>query len=359
MIPIYKPFLYEETKALAIEAIESGYIAHGPNIELFEQEFAQYCGRKYGVTCSNGTVALYIAIKALNLPKKSEVVVPSMTIVSCLTAIVENDLVPVFCDVDPLNYNVDFDSLASRVNSNTSAVLLVDTYGLVLNVDKLHAFNSKYPHIKVIEDASEAHGAFYKNNIAGSLGDISVFSFFTNKIVTTGEGGMVLTDDVEIQKRLMSLRNLHFTDRAKYIHSDAGFNFRMTNIQCAIGRGQLMNIEKTITERKRVAYLYNSLLGKNSNIQLPYEDSTYRNVYWYYSVLVKKNYKEVLKALKDAEIDYRHFFYPLHKQPFINSTETLKISEECFENGILLPIFNELSDSDVKIISDTILNAIQ
>ena len=129
----------------------------------------------------------------------------------------------------------------SKVNSNTSAVLLVDTYGLVLNVDKLHAFNLKYPHIKIIEDASEAHGAFYKSNIAGSLGDISVFSFFTNKIVTTGEGGMVLTDDVEIQKRLMSLRNLHFTDRAKYIHSDAGFNFRMTNIQCAIGRGQLMN----------------------------------------------------------------------------------------------------------------------
>ena len=359
MIPMFKPYLYEESKSMAIEAIETGYIAHGPNIEKFEKEFAEYCTRSYGTTCSNGTVALYIAIKALELPKGSEVIIPSMTIMSCLTAILENDLVPVYCDIDPISFNADFDSLESKVTTNTSAILLINTYGLVVDTDKLKLFRSKYPNIKVIEDASEAHGAYHKNNIAGSLGDVSTFSFFTNKIVTTGEGGIVLTNDPEIDARLKLLRNLCFTDRAKYIHSDAGFNFRMTNIQCAIGRGQLMNIDETIKHRKRVAYSYNTLLGSNKHIQLPFENEDYKNVYWYYSILVNKNYNEVLSALKNNGIEYRHFFYPLHKQPFINSTETIKNSENCFEKGILLPIFNELSAHEIAFISKTILEELE
>lgn len=358
MIPIFKPHLYQESKDLAKQAIDAGDIAQGPNIELFEKEFASYCSREYGVTCSNGTTALYLAIKALNLPKGSQVILPSMTIVSCLTAIVENGLEPIFCDIDPTTYNIDFTSLESKITSKTTGILIVNTYGLVVDTEKLLNLREKYPHIKVIEDASESHGASHKGVKAGTLGDISIFSFYTNKIVTTGEGGMILTNSVETYNKLLQLRNLNFIDRKKYIHSDIGFNFRLTNVQCAIGLGQLRNIDRTIKERKRVALEYNTHFSTTPAIQLPFEDENYNNVYWYYGILIKHNYAKVLTALTVNQIDYRHFFYPLHKQPFINSKENFKNSEYSFDSGILLPIFNNLTSQEIKLISKTILNAL-
>jgi perosamine synthetase len=308
MIPISIPHLYKEDKQYAIKAIKDGYIGQGDNIKLFEEKFSNYCGRTYGVTCSNGTVALYLAIKALNLPKGSEVIIPSMTIVSCLTAVLENDLIPVFCDVHPDTWNIDFKSALYKINSNTSAVIVIDTYGLTVSVDDILSIKLQYPDIKIIEDASEAHGASYWDYKAGSIGDISTFSFYSNKIITTGEGGMILTDDIKIYERLISHRNLNFIERNKYIHSEAGWNF---------------------------------------------------NVYWYYGIVVKKNYDKVLKALEDNNIEYRHFFYPLHKQPFIDSKEVIKNSEFSFENGILLPIFNKLTTSQIKLISEVILKEVQ
>lgn len=356
MIPIFEPYLYKETKQLAKKAIDSGYIANGPNIELFENEFSKFCDRQYGVTCCNGTVALYLAIKALDLPKGSEVILPSMTILSCLTAITENELKPVFCDIDPITYNVDFKSLETKITHNTSAILIVNTYGLLVDVDKLKQFKSTYSHIKIIEDASESHGATYKDIKAGSLGDISTFSFYINKLVTTGEGGIVLTNNKEIYDRLLMLRNLNFIDRKKYIHSDIGFNFRMTNVQCAIGLGQLHNIDKTIKERKRIAYTYNKFFKNNSNIIIPFENKDYNNVYWYYSIVILKNYNKVLEELNNNQIDYRHFFHPLHKQPFINSNEIISKSEYSFKNGILLPIYNKLTYKQIKNITEIINN---
>ncbi len=355
MIPIFKPFLYQEAKDLAKQAIDDGDIAQGPNIELFENSFSSYCNRKYGVTCSNGTVALYLAVQALNLPKNSEVILPSMTILSCLTSITENNLIPVFCDINPITYNVDFKSIKDKITPNTSAIIIVNTYGLMVDTDELKAFRTEYPNIKIIEDASESHGATHKNIKAGSIGDISTFSFYTNKIVTMGEGGIVLTDDKETYDNLLMLRNLNFTNRKKYIHSNVGFNFRLTNVQCAVGLGQLKNIDETIKQRKRVAYEYNKCFKGYSSIQIPFEDESYNNVYWYYSVLIKNNYDKVLDALEKNNIDYRHFFYPLHKQPFINSKEIIKHSEYSFDNGILLPIFNELSNEEIKFIAQTII----
>lgn len=355
MIPIFKPYIYPEAKELAKQAIDNGDIAQGPYIELFEKNFASYCNRSYGVTCSNGTVALYLAVKALNLPKGSEVILPSMTIVSCLTAIVKNGLKPIFCDIDPTTYNIDFTSLESKITSNTLAIIVVNTYGLMVDTDKLFQFKHKYPHIKIIEDASESHGATHKGLRAGSLGDISIFSFYTNKIVTTGEGGIILTNNSELHNSLLQLRNLDFIDRKKYIHSSAGFNFRLTNIQCGIGLGQLKNIEETIRQRKRVAFEYNKYFLNNPNIQIPFEDENYNNVYWYYGIMINKNYDKVLTALTDNQIDYRHFFYPLHKQPFINSEEILKNSEATLNSGILLPIFNELTNQEIKLIAETII----
>lgn len=358
MIPISKPYLYDEDKKFAIDAIEHGYIAQGEYIETFENSFSNFCGRKYGVTCSNGTVALYMAVKCLNLPKGSEVILPSMTITSCLTAIVENDLVPVFCDIDSKTLNVDFESIRQKLTPNTSAVIVVNTYGLVVDSFQIDEFKNDYPNIKIIEDASESHGGTHNGNIAGSLGDVSTFSFYANKIITTGEGGIVLTDDEQIYRDLLSCRNLNFVDRKKYIHSESGFNFRMTNIQAALGLGQLQNIEKTINKRIQIAKEYNGYFKNNPYITVPYEDVFSYNVYWYYTIRVNKNYQKVLDSLTDNQIDYRHFFYPLHKQPFINSSEVLVNSEKAFETGIILPTFSELSSEQISFISETILDGI-
>jgi perosamine synthetase len=354
MIPISIPYLYEEDKQLAIKAIQDGFIANGKQISEFEEKFASYCNRKYGVTCSNGTVALYLAIKALNLPEGSEVILPSMTIMSCLTAIVENSLTPVFCDINPITWNIDIESVRSKITPNTSALIVVDTYGLTVNVDEINKLKQDYPNIKVIEDASEAHGSNYKGIKAGSVGDISTFSFYANKIITTGEGGMVLTDDEETYQRLLLLKNLNFTHRKKYIHSDAGWNFRLTNLQCCLGLGQLQNIDKTIEQRRRIAERYNNNL-KHVHIQLPFEDENNYNVYWYYSILVKSNYDNVLKSLDDNGIDYRHFFYPLHLQPFMKTNISLPVSQYVAEQGLILPTFTELTNNQIDFISETIL----
>jgi perosamine synthetase len=358
MIPISIPHLYKEDKQYAIKAIKDGNIGQGGNIKIFEEEFSNYCGRTYGVTCSNGTVALYLAIKALDIPKGSEVIIPSMTIVSCLTAVLENDLIPVFCDVDPDTWNIDFKSALYKINSNTSAIIVIDTYGLVVSVDDILLIKSQYPDIKIIEDASEAHGASYWDYKAGSIGDISTFSFYSNKIITTGEGGMVLTDDKKVYERLLSLRNLNFTERNKYIHSEAGWNFRLNNVSCSIGLGQLRNINQTINQRYRIANRYNRNLGKCSHIQLPFESFSHVNTYWYYAIVIKKDYDKVLISLQENNIDYRHFFHPLHKQPFINSKESLPVSEYLFDNGLILPTFTKLKNSEIDFISKVILKAI-
>jgi len=358
MIPISIPKLYEEDKDLAKKAIDDNFIANGEQIIQFENEFAKFCNRKYAVTCCNGTVALYMAVKALNLPKGSEVIVPSMTILSCLTSITENGLVPVFCDIDIDTWNVDFKSIESKITENTSAIIVVNTYGLVVDPNKVMTLKTKYPEIKIIEDASESHGASYENIIAGSIGDIATFSFYSNKIITMGEGGCILTDNIDTYNQLLMLRNLNFTERKRYIHSDIGFNFRLTNMQASIGLGQLHNIDKTISDRKRVASRYNQWFETNDKIQIPLQPKGYNNVYWYYSILVKTNYDIVLQALTENEIDYRHFFYPLHKQPFINSKETLPSSEYVSKHGLILPTYSELTNDQIDYIANTILKFI-
>lgn len=351
MIPISIPHLYKEDKKLAIEAIKKGYISQGKNIKLFEEKMADYCGRKYGVSCSNGTTALYLAIKSLNLPKGSEIIIPSLTIISCLTAVLENGLKPVFCDSDLKTWNLCFSSLKNKITDKTSAIMVVDMYGLMVDSHQLQNFRLEFPEIKIIEDASEAHGSESNNKKAGSLGNISTFSFYSNKIVTTGEGGMILTDDKKIYERLCALRNLNFIDRKKYIHSDTAFNFRLSNIHCSLGLGQIKNIKKTLKARKRIADRYRKNLEGNKNIQLPLDKN---NVYWYFAILIKEKKDLLIKKLIDNNVDYRHLFHPLHKQPFIKEQQSLPNCEFLYEKGIILPTYTKLKNKKIDFICDLI-----
>ena len=351
MIPISIPHLYKEDKRIAIKAIKDGFIAQGGNIRLFEEKMADYCGREYAVSCSNGTTALYLAINSLNLPKGSEVILPSLTILSCLTAVTENDLTPVFCDSDLKTWNLSFSSVREKITPQTSAIMLVDMYGLMVDVEEVEKLRQDFPNIKIIEDASEAHGATSKKKKAGSLGDVSTFSFYANKIITTGEGGMVLTDDRKIYNKLSLLRNLNFVDHKKYIHADIGSNFRLSNLQCSLGLGQLKNIEKTIKSRQRIGSQYRKKLENNSNIQLPLVEN---NVYWYFAILVKKDPVYVIKKLIKNNIDYRHIFHPLHKQPFMKRPESLPNAEFISKAGIILPTYTRLKNKQINFICNVI-----
>lgn len=359
MIPISRPKLYREDKQLILKAVSEGNIANGPQIKEFETKFAEYCNRKYAVTCSNGTAGLYLALKALKLPKNSEVIIPTLTIVSCLSAVELNKLKPVYCDSDLKTWNLSFKSLRSKITANTSAIMLVNTYGLLVDVEELTKLKKDYPHIKIIEDASESHGATYKDVCAGSLGDVSVFSLYANKIVTAGEGGIVLTDSEEVYINLLQDRNLNFIDRKKYIHSEAGFNFRLTNLQACIGLGQLANISKTLKNRVRIAKQYNKHFKQYPEIQTPFVGKGYKNVYWYYTIVVKSKQPQMLKALEDNGIDYRHVFYPLHQQPFSQVQEKLPNSEYLHEHGIILPTYTELTNQQIDFIAQTILKTLE
>ena len=356
--PINIPHLFPEDKKYALEAIETGWISSaGPMVEKFETEFSKFCNRKYAVSVSNGSCALLVAVSSLKLPKGSEVILPSTTIISCYNAIVQSGLVPVFCDVDLDTWTISPDSIEDKISNNTSAIMVVDLYGNMVDVDRIKDIADRYD-LKIIEDAAEAHGASYKDVVAGSFGDVSIFSFYSNKIITTGEGGMVVTDDLDIYTEAVNMKNLYFHNRNKYIHTDIGYNFRMTNIQAALGLGQLENVDYTISDRRRVANHYNSRL-ENIQIQLPVEKEGFFNVYWYYSILIKKDIQLVINNLKKNGIDYRHFFRPIHKQSFIRSVDTLPNSEYLHLVGINLPTYTRLSNRDIDFICDKILEVME
>lgn len=357
--PINIPHLFPEDKKYALEAIETGWISSaGPMVEKFETEFSKFCNRKYAVSVSNGSCALLVAVSSLKLPKGSEVILPSTTIISCYNAIVQSDLIPVFCDVDLDTWTISPDSIEDKISDNTSAIMVVDLYGNMVDVDRIYDIADRYD-LKIIEDAAEAHGASYRDVVAGSFGDVSIFSFYSNKIITTGEGGMVVTDDLNIYTEAVNMKNLYFDSREKYIHSDIGYNFRMTNIQAALGLGQLENVSNTILDRRRIANRYNNRLGDSKNIQLPVERVDFFNVYWYYSILIKKDINLVIDNFKKNGIDYRHFFRPLHKQPFIVSTDVLPNSEYLHSVGINLPTYTGLSNSDIDFICDKIIQGVK
>ena len=351
--PINIPNLYKEDRTYAKQAIDTGWISSaGPMVKQFEDEFSDWVNRRYGCTMSNGSSALVAAVHSLNLPKGSEIILPSTTIVSCYNAIVQNGMKPVFADVELDTWNISADSIISKVTSNTKAVMVVDLYGNMVDTERIKNVAEMFK-LKIIEDAAEAHGAYDSKYVAGQFGDVSTFSFYSNKIITTGEGGILVTDDEEIFERASNFKNLCFEDRKSYTHSGVGYNFRMTNVQAGLGLGQLENVEKTIKERRRVAERYNSNLMQFNNITLPTEKIDTRNVYWYYSILIeddKDNFQlrdKVATRLEENGIDYRFFFKPLHLQPFINEKEKFKNSEYIYETGINLPTYSTLRNDDI------------
>jgi perosamine synthetase len=354
MIPVCAPHVAELELQYLADCAKSGWIGAGPYIERFESEWSTYCGRANGMAVSNGTVALELAIKSLDIPVGKKVLLPSFTIISCALAVIKNGLVPVFVDVDPSTFCIDPDDVARVIDKDTAAMIVVHMYGHPAPMDHLSAI-AKNHGLLVIEDAAEAHGALYKGRQCGSFGDVSCFSFYSNKIISTGEGGMVLADDPIIADKVRSYRNLCFGLGAdRFIHTGLGGNSRMTNMQAAIGCAQVSQIGEFLNAKKRMAHVYDDGLEGLSVIRPSIRDGC-DPVYWMYGILAR-NSKALAEALRKDGIDTRPFFYPLHMQPVLAqfTTRPLPVSESISEFGLYLPSSIDISAEDQKLVIEAI-----
>jgi len=366
MIPVSEPLVGKDEVELACEAVKTGWISSaGPNIEHFETLVASYCNRRFGVAVNNGTSALILAVRALNLPAGGEVIIPSHTIISCALACVYNNLVPVFVDAEYDTWNMDVNLLEERVTERTVAVMPVHIFGFPINMAFVMAFAEKYG-LKVIEDFAEAIGSEFGGRRCGSFGDVSCVSFYANKTITTGEGGMCLTDDENLYEHLKALRNLAFLPSERFRHEELGFNFRMTNVQAAIGVGQMRRIEYFVNRRIEIARTYTELLtplAEAGKLKLPPPSTEKaKNTFWMYAVTVEdKNLdgRKLGRALDRLGIQTRPFFFPLHRQPAFQQypwfkEQTLPISEDIYRKGLYLPSGMGLSESEIMIVVDAL-----
>lgn len=346
-IPVNEPVLNGNEKKYLCECIDTGWISsEGPFVKKFEEEMAKVVNRKYAISVSNGTAALEIAVAALELKKEDEVIMPTFTIISCAAAVVKQGAVPVLVDSDPITWNMDINQIEGKITKKTKAIMVVHIYGLPVNIDPIIQLAEKY-NLKVIEDAAEMHGQTYKGKPCGSFGDISIFSFYPNKHITTGEGGMILTNDEELAERCFSLRNLCFKKERRYVHEEIGFNYRFTNLQAAVGLAQMERLDEFVDMKRKIGKLYTEALKDIKCIQLPLERTDYaNNIYWVYGIVLKQDVHfdnvEFLKKLSERGIGGRNFFYPMHKQPVFNKMGLFKdekypVAEMLSERGFYIP----------------------
>jgi len=348
-IPVFSPRISLLDALYIFKVAKKGSISgNAPEVAAFETEMAKLCGRKFAIAVSNGTIALDFAVEALNLQPGDEVIVPAFTIVSCIHQLVLSKCSLVFVDVDPTTWNVNAETIASAISPRTKCVLIPHTYGLpadMIEIEKICQANNIY----LIEDAAEAHGQSLENRQCGSFGIMSTFSFYANKHITSGEGGMILTDDPSLYEKLISMRNLGFKKNKRFEHDENYGNARMGGLQAALGLRKIKSLGQTIRIKQKQASYYDELLSLSNHIlQTPasYFKST-RNHYWVYGVLLKSKgiRDQVMIELLSLGIETRPFFHPLHLQPYLKSKYSntrLPISEDLGENGLYLPTGDQI-----------------
>lgn len=366
-IPVNTPLLNGNELKYLTECIETGWISsEGPFITKFEENFSKYIGCKYGVAVSNGSAALDIAVKALEIGEGDEVIMPTFTIISPAQSVITNGAIPVLVDSDPNTWNMDVSQIESKITSKTKAILVVHIYGLPADLDPILKLAKKY-NLKVIEDAAEMHGQTYNGKKCGSFGDISIFSFYPNKHITTGEGGMILTDDAHLAERCKKLRNLCFEPNGpRFIHHELGWNYRMTNLQAALGLAQLERINEFIDKKRDLGAFYQQKLSflAEKGYSLPLSSTDYSdNIYWVFG-LVAPNIEakeEIIKYLSEQKVGTRPFFWCMHEQPVFQKmglfkNEKYPIAENLARNGFYLPSGLGLSIEDRELIVEILKN---
>lgn len=357
MIPVNEPLLDGNEKKYLNECIDTGWISsEGPFIKKFEDQFAARMGRKHGIAVSNGSVAIDAGIVALGIQAGDEVILPSFTIISCAAAIVRAGAIPVVVDADPLTWNMDTTKIEERISPKTKAIMVVHIYGLPVDMAPVMMLAEKY-NLKVIEDAAEMHGQTYDGKPCGSFGDLSTFSFYPNKHITTGEGGMIVTDSDELAERCRSLRNLCFGPPRRFVHHELGWNLRMTNLQAALGVAQLERLDEFVARKRAMGMRYRELLGNVKGIQLQPASTSYaENIYWVFGLVLDETVpfdaEEAMKRLASKGVGTRPFFWPMHEQPVLHkmgycTKEHLPVSERIARRGFYLPSGLALSEKQI------------
>jgi len=366
MIEVFEPVIGEEEVQAVLAALRRGEISgsFGESIPLFEKEFAAYCGCTHGVAVSSGTTALHVAVSAAELGPGDEILVSASTNIATALAVIHNGAVPVPVDSEEVTWNLNLDLIESLITERTKAIIPVHLFGHPVDMDRLMEIARRH-QLLVIEDCAESHGATCRGRMTGTYGDMSCFSFYANKVITTGEGGMVLTNDDALADRLRLLRNLAFT-KPRFRHELAGYNFRMTGLQAAMGLAQTRKIEDIIAAKRRLAASYNLLLADIDGLQLPTEADWARNVYWMYGVVVRPEFgrsrDELAEWLRNDGIDTRTFFCPMNQQPCLHSREGFRaidcpVADRLWETGLYLPSTPTLKDEEVAQIARSIAAA--
>jgi len=369
MIPVNEPLLNGNEKKYLNECIDTGWISsEGPFVKKFEENFSKRMGRKHGIAVCNGSMALDAACIAIGLEKGDEVIMPTFTIISCAAAIVRTGAIPVLVDSDPLTWNIDVNKIEEKITNNTKAIMVVHIYGIPTDMNSIIKIANKYG-LKIIEDAAEAHGQAYNGKPCGSFGEISCFSFYPNKHVTTGEGGMILTDDNKIADKCRSLRNLCMQPQRRFLHEELGWNFRMTNLQAALGIAQLERLDEFVVLKRRMGQLYTELLKSCQTIQLPLTKTEYSdNIYWVYGIVLKNEISfdaaEAMKILGEKKIGTRPFFWPMHEQPVFHKmglfkNEKYPIAEMLARRGFYIPSGLALDEKQITVVAETVKEVIK
>ena len=371
-IPVNEPLVGQREKDFVRDCLETGWISSaGHYIDQFEERWAAYCGRKYGIAVSNGTTALQLAVAALDLKPGDEIILPTFTIISCASSVVYAGAVPVLVDAEPRTWCMDVKQIEQRITPRTRALMPVHIYGHPVDMDPL--LNLARQHdLAVIEDAAEVHGAEYLMGRSGaspqwrkcgSFGTLSCFSFYGNKLVTTGEGGMVLTNDADLAEKLRSMRNLCFQPQKRFLHHRLGFNFRLTNIQAALGLGQVERMADIVSRKRRMGQQYTERLKNLTCLQLPIEEPWARSVYWMYGVVLGEetgmDAEQFALRLRERGVETRPFFLGMHEQPVFHERglfrqERYPVAERIARQGLYLPSGVALTQDQLEQVCDAV-----
>lgn len=367
-IPVNEPLLNGNEKKYLCECIDTGWISsEGPFVKEFEDKMSSLAGRQYGIAVSNGTAALEVAVQALGISEGDEVIMPAFTIISCAMAVTKVGAVPVLVDSDIQTWNMNVHEIEAKITAKTKAIMAVHLYGLPAEMDKILELARKY-NLKVIEDAAEMHGQFYKDRPCGSFGDISTFSFYPNKHITTGEGGMVVTNDIELAERCRFLRNLCFRRDIRYVHDEISDNYRFTNLQAAVGLAQIERIDEFVSRKRKMGKYYTERLENVEGLVLPTAKTEYAdNIYWVYGLLLDDSIRstnlDILKILAGEGVGARTFFWCIHEQPVYRREglfegEHYKNAEYLARKGFYIPSGLALTEEQMEIVAVKVEEAV-
>lgn len=364
LVPVNEPLLDGNEKKYLAECIDTGWISsEGPFVTRFESEFAAIAGRRHGIAVCNGTAAIDAAVEALGIGPGDEVIMPAFTIVSCIAQIVRCGARAVLVDSEPQTWNMDVAQIEAKITVRTRAIMVVHIYGLPVDLDPVLAVARRHG-LKVLEDAAEMHGQMYRGRPCGSFGEISTFSFYPNKHVTTGEGGMIVTDDETLAETCRSLRNLCFEPRRRFVHERLGWNLRMTNLQAAVGVAQLERLPAFVIRKRAMGARYRELLGDLPGVQLPLTRTEYaENIYWVFGLVLDDDHPldapAAMRRLADLGIGCRPFFCPMHEQPFLRrlgwfAGERHPVAERLYRRGFYIPSGVALTDAQIERAADAV-----